>query len=259
MDFRRFFLLALLTVSVVQVVAGDSENQERGYFGYVATYEEAPEGQGQIHVLEVYDGGPAEVAGLMAGDRIYQVGGETFQFKNDLEMIRRFTSTPPGERLPLEWRRGGKVMQGVLTVGKQPGQRQRELGQWIKKAEGWFEQGGREQCREDQKRQHIYADLVKRASGNGLLLLVGRPRDLTREVTYTTAEGEVLPLDKLENTFLDALAQELPAGQTWELVVRAEEQGLDRTVLVVIPQSGPRAGRRGLIENRVLRAGSESG
>ena len=226
---------------------------ERGYFGYVATYESTASGEGQIHVLEVHEGGPAQATGLREGDRIYRVNGKVFVFENDLDMIRQLTSIPPGETLTLDWIRQGKALKGTLRVGIQPETNKRDLGQWMERAEAWFEQGGAERCRLNQEQWRIYRDLEERTSEEGLSLEMVRPKESHSVVSFVTADGERLALARLQNTFLEALSLELPIGQSWKLRVHREEHGIGGAVLVVVPQEGPRAGQRGLLLHRGLR------
>lgn len=239
-------LLVLLGIWCPVVSAASAD--DRGYFGYVATYEEKSPGEGQIRVIEIYDNGPADLAGLQAGDRINKVDGETFHFKNDLEMIRQFTSLQPGESVALDLKREDKPLRVVLTVGKQPEKRKQQLNQWMASAEEWFEQGGLENCRIDRNRLGIYRDLERRVLGEGVLVTMARSEDpVTDEVNYSTENGDFLPLALLQNTFLDALAAELPVGQSWTLLIRKQDSDSKRLGLVVIPQSGPRAGWKGII------------
>jgi membrane-associated protease RseP (regulator of RpoE activity) len=252
---RFWFAMGLvgLVVGIGTAMAEDSSSpKERGYFGYVATYEAEPSGDGRIHVLEVHDDGPAKSVGLRPGDRIHRLNGEAFAFDNDLDMIRQLTSLSPGETITLEWTRDGEALRGVLTVGRQPEQKKQDLGQWMARAEVWFEQGGEEHCKLTQEQQKIYRDLETRVAGKNLLVTMRRPQDPRQPVSYSTTDGETLALERLQNTFLDALAMELPAGHSWALSIRKEDGGISGAVLVAVPQEGPRTGQRGLLVNRGL-------
>ena len=99
MRIRLGFLLTLW-LSAAPWVEPVAAQETRGSWGYVATYEAVVSGQGRIHVLEVHEGGAAQRAGLVPGDLIHRIDGETFRFENDLHMIRTLTRIPP----QLNWR-----------------------------------------------------------------------------------------------------------------------------------------------------------
>lgn len=245
-----FYFVVLATVSEADASEfnGSEGATPKSYFGYVATYETATSGAGQIHVIEVYAGGPASKAGLVAGDRIRRVDGRTFQFANDLEMIRRFgNETHPGDRLALLVERQGDLLELVLTVGVLPETRERELNQWMAKANDWFEEGGFENCRANQEKGRIHAALVSLAGEEGMVVTMERSRGGENEVRYAMENGDFLPLSRLQNTFLDALAKELPAGHSWRLLIQRQDDRRDESGLVIVPQTGPRIGQRGFI------------
>lgn len=249
MKIPSFRIPGLLGVLLWSITAFAESPVERGYFGYVATHEEAQPNKGQIHVLEVHKGGPAERAGLQAGDRIHKVNGNTFHFENDLQMIRQFTKLRPGERVILDLRRDGDPQQVTLTVGRQPASHEQRLSRWMQDAEEWFEQGGAEECRAHRSRLGIYQDLERRVAEQDLRVTMFRRIDTEGDVKYVTTGGEVLLLGQLRNPFLDALAGELPSGASWDLLMQSAGVG---NGLIVVPQSGPRVGRRGLISGSSL-------
>lgn len=240
-----FGLYALMCLAG-QDAEGSEGNQS--YFGYVATYEAGPMEEGRIHVLQVHPSGPAEIAGLIAGDRIRKINGKGFQFANDLEMIRSFRqSTHPGERLSLSVERHGDLLDLSLIVGTLPDIERMNLDRWMEAARIWFEEGGIENCRVHQSRMKIYQNLESLSSAQGIVIAMERPPGKGEGVVYLTSDGLKLPLDRLQSTFLDALAAQLPRRGSWKLLVRHRDIEFAETGLVAILQTGPRTGQMGYI------------
>ena len=67
------------------------------------------EGGGALDVVDVIAGGPAEQAGLLAGDRIVTVEGVEAAKLSLPELRKRFRTDSPGTRIRLEFERAGKV------------------------------------------------------------------------------------------------------------------------------------------------------
>ena len=67
------------------------------------------QGGGSFDVVDVIPGGPAERAGLAAGDHIVTVDGVKADDLSLPELRQRFRRDPPGTRIQLEFERAGKV------------------------------------------------------------------------------------------------------------------------------------------------------
>ncbi|MGN6269209.1 MAG: RIP metalloprotease RseP [Sphingomonas sp.] len=63
----------------------------------------------------VVPGSPAQAAGLQAGDRITSVGGRSFDTFDDLA---RYVVLRPGERVEIDFVRGGRAMAEQATLGR---------------------------------------------------------------------------------------------------------------------------------------------
>jgi putative serine protease PepD len=78
----------------------------------------APAGGAQVG--SVVRGGPADKAGLRAGDRILQIGGQAVHDSGDLSAS--VNSHQPGEKVPVVVERGGQRRTLTVTLGTQPQQ-----------------------------------------------------------------------------------------------------------------------------------------
>ena len=69
-------------------------------------------------VAEVVDGGPADKAGLRAGDRILRVKGTEVDSVSDVR--RAVGGESPGNKLELEVRRDGDTKSLTVELGERP-------------------------------------------------------------------------------------------------------------------------------------------
>ena len=77
-----------------------------------------PADSGGIEVVEAIGGGPADKAGVKAGDVIKKVGDkEVADVEAFVEQVRK---AKPGDKLKLKVTRDGKDMDVTITVGKRP-------------------------------------------------------------------------------------------------------------------------------------------
>ena len=74
------------------------------------------EGGGSFDVVDVIAGGPAQQAGLQAGDRILTVDGAKADNVALPELRKRFRTDAPGTRIRLEFQRSGKVAGAELIL-----------------------------------------------------------------------------------------------------------------------------------------------
>ncbi|MFW5796373.1 MAG: Do family serine endopeptidase [Alkalispirochaeta sp.] len=77
------------------------------------------ESTGGAFVYSVYDGSPAEEAGLEPGDIIVAVGTDEVSDSDDL--LRAVTSLAPGDRTRFRYRRNGEVRTTWVRTGVRPG------------------------------------------------------------------------------------------------------------------------------------------
>lgn len=75
-------------------------------------------GQRGVPVLEVMPGGPADSAGLRAGDTILTIDGDVV-FEGDI-LRSMIASRRPGERVALRVRRGDETVELTAVLGEQP-------------------------------------------------------------------------------------------------------------------------------------------
>jgi S1-C subfamily serine protease len=86
-----------------------------------------------VLIQRVRPGGPAQKAGLRGGGRTVVVGGQTYALGGDVvtrvdgqtvedpdELASIISSKRPGDRVPLEVRRGAKTLTIVVTLGTRP-------------------------------------------------------------------------------------------------------------------------------------------
>lgn len=90
----------------------------------------------RIEVCGVFVGGPAEGAGVRAGDVIVRIDDELVRFDSDSEMLTAFSSRCPGDEMVLTVDRGeDKTLPLAVTVEEIPSglraewRRQRELAE----------------------------------------------------------------------------------------------------------------------------------
>ena len=69
-------------------------------------------------VVSVEPGGPADTAGLLLGDSIVSLGGQSVSNLDDL--LARLGSDQVGEAVPVRLVRGGQVQELVVTIGERP-------------------------------------------------------------------------------------------------------------------------------------------
>lgn len=99
-----------------------AEIQARGWLGATFHYHDAageatPPG---LEILGVDTGGPAEQAGLRAGDSIVRLGDTRIATLGSEEVIRRIRSLRPGDRVRLEVDRRGEPLEVELLARRMP-------------------------------------------------------------------------------------------------------------------------------------------
>jgi len=70
------------------------------------------------YIADMAQGGPAEKAGIQAGDIVKKVNGETIKTSTDL--TRRVADVRPGEKVTLEVLRNGKMVKLTITAALRP-------------------------------------------------------------------------------------------------------------------------------------------
>ena len=86
--------------------------------GYLGVQLSEPAGQDGVPVAEVVDGGPADDAGLRAGDRILRAGGEEVDSVADVRSA--VSERSPGDELELEVQRDGGTKTMTVELGERP-------------------------------------------------------------------------------------------------------------------------------------------
>ena len=69
---------------------------------------------------QVNSGGPAEKAGLQAGDVVTKLGDTTVNSSSDL--VAAIADHAPGDQVKLTVRRGSQTLERTVTLGTQPAQ-----------------------------------------------------------------------------------------------------------------------------------------
>jgi predicted metalloprotease with PDZ domain len=110
---------------------GEEAAAEPGYFGAITDDRQKIPG---VRIVEVVAGGPAELAGLLAGDLITGVDGQPIREMADLAKI--FTLSHAGQQLKIEYQRGatlntpGQTATLAATLGKRPIEKARRYAQF---------------------------------------------------------------------------------------------------------------------------------
>ena len=86
---------------------------EHAYLGVTMT-----EAEGGVRIEDVREGGPADDAGLQAGDVVTQAGGEDVTSPDDLQRI--VGDSAPGDELELDVTRNGEEEVVTATLGERP-------------------------------------------------------------------------------------------------------------------------------------------
>ena len=74
-----------------------------------------------VLVTKVYEDGPADEAGIKAGDRILAIDGE--QIESDTDLRELLSEYEPGDRIELGVRRGARERDIQVKLGRRPGER----------------------------------------------------------------------------------------------------------------------------------------
>lgn len=93
--------------------------QGPGWLGISLTvYAHAQEGEDRVMITEVWDGSPAQEAGLQAGDRIRRVNGVSVSPQQFRSMTQRLA---PGDPMALQVERDGQLIDLTVVAGSRPG------------------------------------------------------------------------------------------------------------------------------------------
>jgi putative serine protease PepD len=94
------------------------QSVQHAYLGVSTS--DATSGTAGATVAQVASGGPAQTAGLQAGDVITKLGDTTISDQNDL--VATIASHQPGDELSVTVKRGSETKQLTITLGTQPAQ-----------------------------------------------------------------------------------------------------------------------------------------
>jgi putative serine protease PepD len=116
------FAIPVDQVKQIVPVLEKGQRVQHAYLGVASS--DAPAGGAQVG--QVVRGGPADKAGLRAGDRIVQLGGEPIHNSDDLSAF--VNSHQPGEKVQVVVERGGQRRTLTVTLGTQPQQAANQPG-----------------------------------------------------------------------------------------------------------------------------------
>lgn len=88
------------------------------WFGVSFIWSEVAPKTQMLHVRHVARGGPAERAGVRAGDLISTINGNRVDFGDELEFLLFIAARKPGERLQMTLIREGRAFPVVVTLAK---------------------------------------------------------------------------------------------------------------------------------------------
>jgi putative serine protease PepD len=83
----------------------------------VATSDASTSAGGAV-IGQVTSGGPAEKAGLAAGDIVTKVGGSTV--KNSSDLVAAIAAHKPGDQVKVTVKHGSSTVERTVTLGTQP-------------------------------------------------------------------------------------------------------------------------------------------
>ena len=112
---RRFFIILFVALPLL---AGPSP--ERPWLGIRFSWLPEKDGHRVVQVQNVAKGGPAEKAGVRAGDVLVKVNRLPVDFGDDLEFLLFLAEQKPGGRMSLGIVREGKPLTIVVTLGVLP-------------------------------------------------------------------------------------------------------------------------------------------
>ena len=114
-------LAALAVIALVPTVRAGEQPEPKGALAVQVKLED-----GQVVIVETFPGGPAEKAGLKAGDVFVQVGDHKVKDKDatqdDLQaMVNEIIKNEAGTKMKIKVKRAGKEMTVEATLAK-PGE-----------------------------------------------------------------------------------------------------------------------------------------
>lgn len=96
-----------------------SAPQAPGWLGISLTvYTHSQESEDRVMITDVWDGSPAQEAGLQVGDRIRRVNGVSVSAKQFRSMTQRLE---PGDPMALQVERNGELIDLTVVAGTRPG------------------------------------------------------------------------------------------------------------------------------------------
>jgi C-terminal processing protease CtpA/Prc len=116
---NRLFVSAFIVVGTL--LAGPelaSAPQPLPWFGVSFTWSEVGSKIHMLHVRHVARGGPAELAGVRAGDLISTINGNRVDFGDELEFLLFIAARKPSERLHLTLIREGRAFPVIVTLAQ---------------------------------------------------------------------------------------------------------------------------------------------
>lgn len=93
------------------------------WLGIAFTWSETATKTHMLHVRSVTPDGPAQRAGIRAGDFVATINGERVDFGDELEFLLFLIERKPGERLRIGVVREGQNVPVQVTLGELPEQR----------------------------------------------------------------------------------------------------------------------------------------
>jgi serine protease Do len=121
---RRILILAAL-VLLVPLASADKVKPDRGYLGVSLQFTESIEQDGRsadasvgVFVTKAIEGGPADLAGLRADDRIVSVGNHEIETMDDLK--RAMNGKRKGDNVSVTVERGDRERTLDVVLGEMP-------------------------------------------------------------------------------------------------------------------------------------------
>jgi hypothetical protein len=233
---RIFFFLSLVFCQVGVVAATEGP---RAFFGFVTHYERTSSGRGEVLVLQIVPGGPAQRAGLAPGDRIVAFNNVAFDFADEYQYMCSLGVFESGRKLVLTVDRGGREFKVELVPENLSPQQVEAVAGYMAQLAGCMETGRNCPCsvhhpgsKDDVDFRSPYRRFTDSIPQHGGTTVLTVARDGEGRLHYSSAPVPLPP------------GFEITADEDGILWPNIEALGKGKSLAVEISSTGPGGSRR---------------